>query len=346
MRRKLYTPRALAAQLENHRRRRQRIVFTNGVYDLLHAGHVTLLQKAKALGHVLVVGLNSDESVRRLKGPKRPIALAADRVRVLAALEPVDYLVFFEEDTPYELIRRLRPDILVKGGDYAAGQIVGRDLVKKVVRIPLVEGRSSTEIIRRIVTAYGQDAREGDRPGIEGTGELIEAYRRTWRLLHLYDEDRLPESPAAPVPATEPFLLDQVRGAVAELRARLEERGEASSLFGQERGEQLAGILGSLEQTFGGDALYPTVQQRAAHALYFIIKDHPFSDGNKRLASLLFLDFLRRQRLFLRPDGTPRLSPQAMVALVLLIAESKPADKDLMTRLIIGLLDDETAYAR
>lgn len=146
----------LARLLQNERSRGRRIVFTNGVYDLLHAGHVQLLQKAKRLGDILVVGLNSDASVRRLKGPKRPMSPQADRALVVSALEPVDYVTFFGEDTPYELIEKLRPQILVKGGDYRADQVVGRDLVQKVVRIPLLQGRSSSALIGKIVKAYGR----------------------------------------------------------------------------------------------------------------------------------------------------------------------------------------------
>ena len=146
----------LVSRLARDKKRGKTIVFTNGVYDLIHAGHVTLLEKSKRLGDVLVVGINSDASVKRLKGPKRPIATQSDRALVLAALEAVDYVAFFAEDTPYELIGKLKPDILVKGGDYSTGQIVGRDLVKKVVRIPLVKGRSSSSIIEKIVKAYGR----------------------------------------------------------------------------------------------------------------------------------------------------------------------------------------------
>jgi rfaE bifunctional protein nucleotidyltransferase chain/domain len=144
----------LASRLAKEKRRGKKIVFTNGVYDLIHAGHVTLLEKSKRLGDILVVGLNSDASVRRLKGPRRPLVGEKDRALVLAALEAVDYVTFFEEDTPYELLQKLRPDILVKGGDYALGQIVGRNLVKKVVRIPLVKGCSTSNLITKILKAY------------------------------------------------------------------------------------------------------------------------------------------------------------------------------------------------
>lgn len=146
----------LISQLKRAKKRKKTIVFTNGVYDLIHAGHVTLLKKAKRLGDVLVVGINTDASVKRLKGPKRPIASQADRAQMLSALDAVDYVALFNEDTPYELIQKLKPDVLVKGGDYATGQIVGRDLVKKVVRIPLVKGRSTSAMIRKILKAYGK----------------------------------------------------------------------------------------------------------------------------------------------------------------------------------------------
>ena len=136
------------------RRQRKRVVFTNGVFDLLHRGHVEYLAGARALGDVLVVGLNSDASVRRLKGAGRPIQRQADRAAILLALKPVDYVVIFGEDTPYRLIQSLQPDVLVKGADYRLNEIVGADLVRgwggEVVRIPLVRGRSTSEIIRRL----------------------------------------------------------------------------------------------------------------------------------------------------------------------------------------------------
>lgn len=134
----------------------KRIVFTNGVFDILHAGHVTYLEAARALGDVLVVGLNTDASVRRLKGPERPINVEDDRAWVLSALRAVDYVVLFDDDTPLEVIRALMPDVLVKGGDYTRETIVGADDVEAhggtVCTIPLVEGRSTTAIINRART--------------------------------------------------------------------------------------------------------------------------------------------------------------------------------------------------
>ncbi len=137
-------------------RRRQAgpVVFTNGVFDLLHPGHVDLLGRARERGAALIVGVNSDASVRRLKGRLRPICPEHDRACVVAALEAVDAVVIFDEDTPLELIRALKPDVLVKGGDYAASDVVGApDVVAgggEVVIVPLTPGRSTTAIVSRV----------------------------------------------------------------------------------------------------------------------------------------------------------------------------------------------------
>ncbi len=132
----------------------ERIVFTNGVFDLLHRGHAEYLAKARALGERLVVGVNSDASVRRLKGPARPIVAAEDRAALLQALACVDLAVIFDDDTPVRLIEAVRPDVLVKGGDWAVAQIVGRELVEsyggRVLSIPLREGCGTSVLVERI----------------------------------------------------------------------------------------------------------------------------------------------------------------------------------------------------
>jgi D-glycero-beta-D-manno-heptose 1-phosphate adenylyltransferase len=131
------------------------VVFTNGVFDLLHPGHIDVLTGARAQGDLLVVGVNSDASVRRLgKGPERPVRSEAERAYVLAGLAAVDAVVVFDEDTPLELVRALEPDVIVKGGDYAPESVVGADLVRarggRVVIIPLTPGQSTTSIIQRL----------------------------------------------------------------------------------------------------------------------------------------------------------------------------------------------------
>ncbi|HTI06244.1 MAG TPA: D-glycero-beta-D-manno-heptose 1-phosphate adenylyltransferase [Gemmatimonadales bacterium] len=137
------------------RAKQHRVVFTNGVFDLLHPGHVTLLEAARAEGDALIVGVNSDASARRLgKGSDRPVVPEADRARVLAALAAVDCVVLFDEDTPLNLIRRLKPDVLVKGADYAPDAIVGAKEVEgwggRVVRVPLVKDKSTTALLARL----------------------------------------------------------------------------------------------------------------------------------------------------------------------------------------------------
>ncbi len=144
--------------LEPFRKEGQRIVFTNGCFDILHVGHVRYLAAARAEGDVLVVGLNSDRSVKAIKGEKRPLLSQGQRAEVLSALECVDFVVFFETPDPFKLIERIQPDVLVKGADWGEGQIIGADVVRasggKVVRIPLAEGVSTTGIIERICRRY------------------------------------------------------------------------------------------------------------------------------------------------------------------------------------------------
>jgi len=136
------------------------VVFTNGTFDILHRGHVEYLQAARALGDTLIVGLNTDASIRRIKGKRRPINQNRDRAAVLAALGCVDYVCFFGENTPQRLIARLVPDVLVKGADWKTGDIVGKDIVEAhggtVRRIRLTAGRSTTNVIERVLLKYGR----------------------------------------------------------------------------------------------------------------------------------------------------------------------------------------------
>jgi D-glycero-beta-D-manno-heptose 1-phosphate adenylyltransferase len=145
---------ALTRRLSPSARGRKRVVFTNGCFDLIHPGHVRYLRAAKALGDVLVVGLNSDASVRRLKGPERPLVPEKARAEVMAALEMVDYVTVFGEDTPFELISGLQPDVLVKGGDWKVDDIVGSDVVRarggKVRSLRFAPGYSTTSLVKRI----------------------------------------------------------------------------------------------------------------------------------------------------------------------------------------------------
>ena len=145
---------AAAALAEDLRRDGKRVVFTNGVFDLLHPGHVRYLQAARAEGDALIVGVNSDRSVRTNKGPSRPITPEAERAEILAALACVDAVAIFDDLTPADIIRQIQPDVLVKGADWAADAIVGRDTVEarggKVVRVSIEEGWSTTKIVEKI----------------------------------------------------------------------------------------------------------------------------------------------------------------------------------------------------
>ena len=147
-----------AAFADSVRGRGGAVVFTNGVFDLLHRGHVRYLQDARALGDALIVAVNSDRSVRANKGPSRPINPQRERAEVLLALACVDAAVIFDEETPHAIISRIQPDVLVKGADWAEDNIVGRDVVEgrggKVVRIELAPGYSSTELIRRVKATH------------------------------------------------------------------------------------------------------------------------------------------------------------------------------------------------
>ena len=151
---------ALCAERERLREAGKKVLFTNGCFDLLHPGHVRYLQQARALGDALIVALNSDRSVRELKGDKRPILTQDERAEVMAALACVDYVAIFDEPTPREVIAALLPDVLVKGGDWGIDQIVGREEVEaaggQVMSLPFVDGCSTTDVIERIAQRYGQ----------------------------------------------------------------------------------------------------------------------------------------------------------------------------------------------
>jgi rfaE bifunctional protein nucleotidyltransferase chain/domain len=158
MQNKMKSPEELRPLLAILRSMEKKIVFTNGCFDILHTGHTRYLSKAKSLGQVLVVAINSDSSVRTIKGEKRPINSLTERMETVAALESVDFVTFFNEPDPHSIISILLPDILVKGGDWPVEQIIGGDIVLarggKVVNVPYIEGASTTGIIEKILKKY------------------------------------------------------------------------------------------------------------------------------------------------------------------------------------------------
>jgi rfaE bifunctional protein nucleotidyltransferase chain/domain len=154
----------LAAEMKRLQAQAKKVVFTNGVFDLLHVGHLRYLTQARSLGDALAIGLNADSCVKRLKGDKRPILPEAERAELLAGLACVDYVCLFDEDDPRELIKAATPDLLVKGGDWPIDKILGRDTVEahggKVLSLPFVEGRSTTSIVQDIAQKFGKDFKE------------------------------------------------------------------------------------------------------------------------------------------------------------------------------------------
>ena len=157
---KIVDEKTLAEIVAALKKLKKRIVFTNGCFDLVHAGHVACLEEARAMGDALVVGLNSDQSVREIKGPERPIIPCHQRAQVLAGLESVDYVTAFDEPDPWNLINAVKPDVLVKGGDWAVDAIIGSDIVEKsggkTICIPVMPDISSTIIIEKIIKSCGK----------------------------------------------------------------------------------------------------------------------------------------------------------------------------------------------
>jgi prophage maintenance system killer protein len=211
----------------------------------------------------------------------------------------------------------------------------------------------ATRVLReRLISAHRQ--RQGQQARLEALGALashvlteeearavlsiIGRFADLWQMLRQYDENQLPERPTSPTKRVKRLTPKQAHAAIAELKADLFRKGEASNLFGIEHGDGLASILGNIEQTFGGKALYPSVEERAAALLYFVIKNHAFTDGNKRIGCLLFLQFLQKNGILTRPDGSQRFDNNSLVAIALLVAESNPKQKDLVMRLIMAML--------
>lgn len=192
------------------------------------------------------------------------------------------------------------------------------------------ELEAALRLVRKAAAGKALTAEQG-----RGLIDLIARYTQTFLWLQRYDEGLLAEPPGSPG-GTLPTLAE-ARAAIARLKADLMARGEATDLFGQERGDDFAAILGNLEQTVFGEPAYPTIEAKAAHLLYFIIKNHPFTDGNKRSGAFLFVDFLARNGRLIHNDE-PVINDVGLAALALLIAESSPNDKDMMIRLVMNML--------
>jgi len=212
-------------------------------------------------------------------------------------------------------------DHLIKGYTVNKHRLAEKGLLEMEQAVALL---SQTLQNRELVTDQGKEVLS-----------VITQYAKSWMILLQYDEDRL-ALPKAKTPVKQVISYQQAQKAISTLKSELVRREEASDLFGQERAEHLQGILGSIDQTFDGEDLYPSVEEKAAHLFYFVIKDHPFADGNKRIGAFLFLLYLRENDL-LESSG---INENGLVALALLIAESDPKQKELMIRLILNLLSE------
>ena len=258
------------------------------------------------------------------------IASGGDRPTTLYSLDviiSVGYRVKSQRGTQFRMwaTNTLR-DHLIRGYTLNEKRLHGRG-VEFEQAVTLL---SSTLQNQHLITDQGQ-----------AVLDVVQRYARSWRILRDYDEDTLSHTPDQTSEPIASLGLAEARETLAALRDDMVARGETPGLFGLERDDTLGSILLNIEQTWDGRPLYPTIESRAAHLLYFVIKDHPLADGNKRSGSLLFLDYLRRNNALLASNGQPRFSDTALVAFALLVAESDSSHKELVIRLILNLLAED-----
>ncbi len=258
------------------------------------------------------------------------IASGGDRPTTLYSLDviiSVGYRVKSQRGTQFRMwaTNTLR-DHLIRGYTLNEKRLHGRG-VEFEQAVTLL---SSTLQNQHLITDQGQ-----------AVLDVVQRYARSWRILRDYDEDTLSHTPDQTSEPIASLGLAEARETLAALRDDMVARGETPGLFGLERDDTLGSILLNIEQTWDGRPLYPTIESRAAHLLYFVIKDHPLADGNKRSGSLLFLDYLRRNNALLASNGQPRFSDTALVAFALLVAESDASHKELVIRLILNLLAED-----
>ncbi|MEQ1838559.1 MAG: virulence protein RhuM/Fic/DOC family protein [Candidatus Nitrotoga sp.] len=192
--------------------------------------------------------------------------------------------------------------------------------------------------LERTLTLFQQNLIEQTSlPEARGLVSVIAGYTRTFVLLNQFDSERLPLGNFATTIHYE-IREDEALTGIAALKVDLIGRGEASALFGNQKDDSFAGILGNILQSFGGEFLYPSIEEQGAHLLYFVIKNHPFSDGNKRIGAFLFIWFLQRNQHHLKTDGELKINDNALAAIALLVAQSDPAQKQLMIHLIMNLI--------
>lgn len=202
----------------------------------------------------------------------------------------------------------------------------------------LAQQQENIRQLERTLSLFQQNLIEqASLPEARGLVNVIAGYARTFVLLNQFDSERLPLGDFATTIHYE-IREDEALAGIAALKADMLARGEASELFGNQKDDSFAGILGNILQSFGGEYLYPSIEEQAAHLLYFVIKNHPFSDGNKRIGAFLFIWFLQRNRHHLKSDGELKINDNALAAIALLIAQSDPAQKQLMIHLVMNLI--------
>lgn len=206
---------------------------------------------------------------------------------------------------------------------------------KRLDETGLKEFEEAINLVKKVVHSKQLESNEA-----QGLLDIITSYSQSWLLLQKYDEAQI-EAPKKSKKSSKILKYDFASHAISELKSELTRKKEASDLFGRERQKALEGILGSVYQTFGGKELYPTIEEKAAHLLYFIIKDHPFTDGNKRIGAFLFIVFLAKNNYLLRKNGEKKINDNTLVAVALLIAESNPKQKDLLVKLVMNFLNEK-----
>jgi len=239
----------------------------------------------------------------------------------------VGYRVKSKRGTQFRIwANKVLKDYLIKG--YAVNQ-------KRLDNKSLHELTATIELVRKSI-----EAKELGSDEAKGLFDIIGRYAKTWALLQAYDSDAINEREGT---TGQRFILDydEAKGAISELKSDLMAKGDATELFGNEKAGEFKGALLSIYQTFGGVELLPSVEEKAPNLLYYIIKDHPFSDGNKRIGSFLFILFLHKNAVAYKPNGEPKINDNALVSLALLVASSDAAQKELMIKLITNLLTSE-----
>jgi prophage maintenance system killer protein len=242
----------------------------------------------------------------------------------------VGYRVKSKRGTQFRIwaTNRLR-DYLLKG--YAVNQQRLKELKEKH-NLQMKELQQTAKLFQNVIEAQRAGGYEKELLSI------ITDYANTWAVLNLYDKGQLGLENVSKQ-KSKTLDYEEVKKSIAKFKERLGIKKEAGGLFGQEVGGKFQGVLGSIGQTFSGKDLYPSIEEKAAHLLYFCIKDHPFADGNKRIGSLLFLLFLVQNNFLLNKKGERKINDTALAALALLVAESKPVDKDVMVKLVVNLIN-------